>query len=221
MIAEQTPPQDSARADGNVGDLRPGIRPDQLTYTHYEAVGEAAYTRARELERDLEADDPRVAEAYQYAARNLTAVTWMAPNAEVMEDPVRMLKISDSLAKVAQAEVVEPYNEQQYDLNGEPIEIDRRQNLQRISSELLIAAGKLIEKTDGQEADAEAGGEAAAAAKPAEAISTAVTEAGGGADNVVVLNPAKVAETAEYVIGQLTGEHDIPPESAQLELVAA
>lgn len=222
MIAEQTPPQDSARADGNVGDLRPGVRQDQLTYTHYEAVGEAAYTHARELERSLEdPEDPRIAEAYQYAARNLTAVTWMAPNAEVMEDPVRMLKISDSLAKVAQAEVVEPYSEQQYGWDGEPIEIDRRQNLRRISSELLIAAGKLIEGAAGQEAGGETGGEAAAAAKPAEAISTAVAEAGGGADNVVVLNPAKVAETAEYVIEQLTGEHDIPPESAQLELVAA
>ena len=221
MIAEQIPPQDSVRTDGNVGDLRPGIRQDQLTYTHYQAVGEAAYTRARELERTLEPGDPGVTEAYEYAARNLTAVTWMAPNGEVMDDPVRLLKISDSLAKVAQAEVVEPYSEQQYDFDGQPIEIDRRQNLQRISSELLIAAGKLIEGTAGLEADDGTAGEAAAAAKPAEAISTAVEEAGGGADNVVVLNPAKVAQTAEYVIEQLTGEHDIPPESAQLELVAA
>jgi hypothetical protein len=221
MIAEQTPPQDSARADANIGDLRPGVRPDQLTYTHYEALGEAAYAHARELERSLEADGATVAEAYEDAARNLTAVTWMAPNGEVMDDPVRLLKISDSLAKVAQAEVVKPYSEQQYDWNGEPIEIDRRQNLRRISSELLIAAGKLIEGADGQEPGGETGDEAAADAKPAEAISTAVAEAGGDADNVVVLHPAKVARTAEYVIEQLTGEHDIPPESAQLELIAA
>lgn len=221
MIAEQTPPQDSVRADGNVGDLRPGIRQDQLTYTHYQAVGEAAYTHARELERTLEPGDPGITEAYEYAAQNLTAVTWMAPNAEVMDDPVRLLKISDSLAKVAQAKVVKPYSEQQYDFDGQPIEIDRRQNLQRISSELLIAAGKLIEGTSGHEADDASAVEAAAAAKPAAAISTAVEEAGGGADNVVVLHPAKVAQTAEYVIEQLTGEHDVPPESAQLELVAA
>lgn len=219
VAAQQQAEADPTRPeDGPAGGRFDGIRQDHLTYEYYEEVGEAAYARAQELERLHGSDDPQAMQAYVEAASNLVAVTWMAPNERVMNDPIRMLRVSDSYAKLVQADQVPAYREPQLDDKGDLI--DRRDNLRRISSELLVEAGRLLMGGVGQEEDG------VDTVGPAEVISAAVAEAAeeaGGTEegNVIVLRPDRVARTAEYAIEQLTtGSHEIPPTTEQLELFA-
>lgn len=214
-MIEQTPPQGSARPDGSdAGGPAAEHREDHLSYRYYEALGEAAYARAREIEKTSgRPDDPEALEAYAEAAANLTGVTWMAPNQDVMDDPVRMLRIADSLAKLVQADAVEPYSEPQYAGDGMPITLDRRQDLQRISSELFVEAGRLFTGETAQ-----GPGDTADTDTPGGAIASALHEAGGDEDKAVVLQPDKVSHTAEFVLDRLAvAPPEAPPEAVQSE----
>lgn len=115
--------------------------PPRLTFEEYEARGDRANHLAREHEKAHGLDD-RAAELYWEASRNLLSATGIA-SSENLEDPIRTLKIAGSLDKVVAADKVPPYSEPQYD----PVtrqEIDRTENIRRISRQMLVDAGRMF-----------------------------------------------------------------------------
>jgi hypothetical protein len=162
MIVEQTRPETSPSEGHAVGDqpetpqdaLEPadalaaqahmdwGDAPRRPTWQEYEAEGIAAYTEAVEREEEHGLDEATVAR-YRAASVNLINAHAEGPidhkRRELEKpDPVHLMMIAGSLAKQAQAAEVESYST--YGSRN----IDRRSNLQRISTETMQRASRMM-----------------------------------------------------------------------------
>jgi hypothetical protein len=118
MLAEETP--HLTEPPSRPGSLKSPPRRD--TVEDYLEAGRDAYDNAQRLEREAGELTPGVIAEYRRASTNLISVTAAETTSFTGKpkpsDPIRLLKIADSLAKQAEATDINPYSGPDYQSGG-------------------------------------------------------------------------------------------------------
>lgn len=200
------------------------------SYAEYEAIADAAYERAHEHEMTHGRTQETGALYWEAAQRRIDA-TWMAGEEQLKNlNPIDSLRIAGSLAIAVETDAIPDYREPQYDEAGQLI--DRRENVQRIYSEMMVEAARQIGSEDGHvelvlDGEAEpvkpsaviadaiheggiATGDEEAAAELEEQITQEHVDPEAETVEIPVIAPAVAAAVTRIAVKELSGAHRIP-----------
>lgn len=175
------------------------------SHADYVAIADEAYERAHKHEM-THGRTKETGVMYWEAAQRRIDATWMAGADQLNNlNPIDALRVAGSLAIAVETDAVPDYREPQYDEAGRLI--DRRQNVQRIYSEMMVEAARQIGSEDGH-VELVLDGEVEPV-KPSAVMSGAIHEGG-----IATGDEEAAAELEE----QITQEHVTPEEAETMEI---